>query len=82
MEEECPYEVRVSPQFGRYLVAARDLNPKELLISEEPLIEGPTDEKDCPLCLGCCLKLSQNPYLRCGKCHFPLCSLSCEEVSI
>jgi len=77
---DCPYEVRSSNSIGRYLVAARDLKARELIISEEPLIAGPTDD-DATMCLGCCLKMTENQYSRCSRCHFPVCSSACEEAS-
>nr|CAD7593201.1 unnamed protein product [Timema genevievae] len=36
----------------RYLVGARDLQPGEVIMSEEPLVVGPC--QGCkPMCLGC-----------------------------
>lgn len=59
---ECQrtYEIRESPQLGRYVVAARDLPARTLIFVEAPLVVGPkwsmeVFEKERPMfpCVGC-----------------------------
>lgn len=82
MSQNVPYEVKWSKELGRYLIASRDIEPREIIIREEPLVTGPTDRgpKDIPVCLGCCGVMYDNPFNRCTHCHWPVCSEACEKV--
>lgn len=82
MAKDVLYEVRSCKELGRYLVAARDIQPREIIIREDPLISGPTDRgpKEIPVCLGCCGVMFENPINRCSICHWPVCSVDCQEV--
>ncbi|KAH8420217.1 hypothetical protein KR009_007513 [Drosophila setifemur] len=79
-ETDLPYRVAHSEVYGRYLVASRQLEAGELLITEEPLAIGPCVSGD-PVCLGCYrpVKLSTNQY-RCAGCSWPLCGATCPGI--
>lgn len=54
------YEIRESPELGRYVVATRDLAARSLIFVEAPLVVGPKwsldeIEKERPVfpCVGC-----------------------------
>ncbi|KAI5711949.1 hypothetical protein M8J75_004495 [Diaphorina citri] len=50
--QDLPYRVMKSNIMGRYLVAGKDLAAGELIIEEDPLVIGPSQQ--CGLvCLGC-----------------------------
>ncbi|ODM95595.1 hypothetical protein Ocin01_11083 [Orchesella cincta] len=57
------FEIRSSSDFGRYLVAKEDIDEKTLLISEKPIVYGPTDDKELTtdtvfiFCLACCKQI-------------------------
>jgi len=73
-----PYIVKRNEQYGRYLVAARDLPQGTIIMTEGPLAFGPK-RSTYPVCLGCHKKVDGS--YRCSKCTFPLCDLQCENVS-
>lgn len=59
---ECQrmYEIRDSPQLGRFVIATRDLPARTLIFVESPLVVGPKwsmeeFERDMPVfpCVGC-----------------------------
>lgn len=62
-KKECQrsmYEIRESPELGRYVVAARDLPARTVILVEAPLVVGPKwsleeFEKTMPVfpCVGC-----------------------------
>lgn len=69
------YEVRECPELGRYLVAARDLVPGEVVFRAAPIVSG-LQPGSVPLCLGCYRPL-QDAEFRCPTCGWPLCSEDC-----
>jgi hypothetical protein len=75
------YEVRESPELGRYLIAARDLGARELVFRAEPIVSG-LQPGSVPLCLGCYRPFHSPSRLgdeqfRCPTCGWPLCSEDC-----
>lgn len=76
------YDIKMSEVMGRYLVAARDLKPGELIISELPLAVGPCADSS-PVCLGCYQPI-EYPFLdsqyKCSECKWPLCSSECPGI--
>ena len=75
------YSVEVSKELGRYLVASRDIEPREIIITETPFISAPSDSiSDAPMCLGCCICMNDDQFSRCSKCYWPICSTDCEQV--
>ncbi|XP_020287894.1 protein msta-like [Pseudomyrmex gracilis] len=77
------YKIAHSKKFGRYLVAARNLAPGEVVIRDKPIAVGPTTcGKDC-FCFACLrllIKIGERNQYICSKCNVaPLCSVTCEE---
>lgn len=58
----------------RFMVAARDINPLELILIEEPAVVGPYSKSS----IGClqCFKKVDGTY-RCRRCQFPMCGDVC-----
>ena len=71
-----PTRVESSPQLGKYLVAARALQPGQLLVAEECAVRGPGEEPgDTPVCLSCYFPAHHT----CPVCSAPLCgAATCE----
>ena len=57
------------------MIAARDIEPLELILKEEPAVVGPYSKSGS----GClqCLKKVDGSYL-CSGCKFPMCNSDCE----
>ncbi|XP_046607195.1 SET domain-containing protein SmydA-8-like [Neodiprion virginianus] len=77
-----PYKILKNEEFGRYVVANRDLEPGEELWSETAFVVGPK-AFSYPLCLGCYspwpptgLESTERPL--CSKCGWPVCGPDCE----
>jgi len=70
-----PTKVESSPSLGNYLVAARDLNPGDLILDEPVSVLGPPTDCKVSLCLGCYFPV--NSY-RCDGCGTPLCGPTCQ----
>ncbi|KAG7175062.1 SET domain-containing protein SmydA-8-like 3 [Homarus americanus] len=62
-------------ELGRLLVATRDLEVDDLILTEAPLVLGPKQETE-PICLGCYRRVSGK--YRCSRCTWPLCGPKCE----
>jgi len=60
---------------GRYLVATRNIQPLELVMTDLPCVVGPP-AKTVPVCLECLTPVN-NYSLSCPECSLPICSLSC-----
>jgi len=65
------YQVKSSPELGRYLEASRPLSHGSTILSESPVVAGPRDEK---VCLGC---YKADPKSQCPQCGWPACEASC-----
>lgn len=72
-----PFRIESSPTLGRYLVASRDIEPLELIISEQPAAFGPS-QFTTPRCLSC-LKSVRGEY-SCPSCNFPFCDDTCAKA--
>ncbi|XP_041982387.1 SET domain-containing protein SmydA-8 [Aricia agestis] len=75
-----PYKVEHSDDFGRYLSAARDLNPGDVVLTESPLVFGPKgmpDPEASMPCVGCYKPVFTDVGERCARCGWPICSGSC-----
>ncbi|XP_043260854.1 SET domain-containing protein SmydA-8-like isoform X2 [Colletes gigas] len=70
------WEVHESPELGRYLLASRDLNPGDSIISESPLVWGPALHTDQRVCIGCG-KQCTSIDTRCTTCLWPACQMNC-----
>lgn len=72
------FELKNNQQYGRYVVAPRDLAPGELILEEPAVARGPKQNSP-PVCLGCSAPLSAAKLHRCRQCQYPLCSVQCER---
>ncbi|XP_017892836.1 SET domain-containing protein SmydA-8-like [Ceratina calcarata] len=70
------FEIRESPELGRYLIASRDLNPGDSILSETPLVWGPALRTDQRICVGCGRKCTKTDT-RCMICLWPACDVNC-----
>lgn len=83
-EQENGIKILRSAEFGRYLVADRDVEPLSLILREAPIIYGPGDDDqevhlgEFPMCLGCCVRLVKGQ--RCDLCGWPICGNRCQQV--
>ncbi|XP_078597927.1 uncharacterized protein LOC144873958 isoform X1 [Branchiostoma floridae x Branchiostoma japonicum] len=72
-----PYRIETTEDRGRYLVANGDLPMGHLVISEEPILTGPSYTTSA-LCLGCFDSVDGS--YRCKGCNWPLCNRKCETA--
>ncbi|CAL1674293.1 unnamed protein product [Lasius platythorax] len=74
------YKVLQNDQVGRYMVASRELQAGEEIVTEVPFVVGP---KACtyPLCLSCYAPWPPSPDDKplCSKCKWPVCNQECEN---
>lgn len=73
MDKTCL--IKSNEEFGRYVVAAKNIKAGEILFEETPFAYGP--KADSPVvCLGCYNRLNgkASDENRCSKCGWPLCS--------
>lgn len=75
-------ELHVSSEFGRYVVATKDIPAGAILMREVPLVAtpkyGPTADR--PVCVGCFLEPSV--VRQCSKCGWPVCDEMCSKREI
>ncbi|XP_063386603.1 SET domain-containing protein SmydA-8 isoform X1 [Cydia fagiglandana] len=80
----CYEHARTSEELGRYLIAARDLAPGDLVLTERPLVFGPkatvVPEATMP-CVGCYKPVPTDVGERCSKCGWPVCSGNCPGLT-
>lgn len=68
-------EIKQSSQYGRFLVASRDVAAGEVLFQEDPLLVIPKAGSET-FCLSC-LKVLTHEWQSCGSCGAPLCFQHC-----
>ncbi|XP_076235634.1 SET and MYND domain containing, arthropod-specific, member 5 isoform X2 [Calliopsis andreniformis] len=72
------WEIHENSELGRHLLASRDLNPGDLILSETPLVWGPALHTDQRVCVGCGKQCeSTRASARCIKCLWPACQTNC-----
>ncbi|XP_050308455.1 SET domain-containing protein SmydA-8-like isoform X2 [Anthonomus grandis grandis] len=75
-----PFEIGEDPAIGKCLIATRDLQPGDLILTENPLVYGPrphmVEEGPIP-CPGCCRLIIPDKAARCEGCDFPVCNPKC-----
>ena len=76
-ETPWPIIVKYKSQVGRYVIAARDIQPGEIIFSEDAFALGPSHDS-LPSCLNC-FKLSAPDGYLCPKCQMPVCDEMCSE---
>ncbi|KAH0561579.1 SET domain-containing protein SmydA-8-like [Cotesia glomerata] len=70
------WRVNTSPELGNHLIAARDLNPGDLVIAETPLVWGPARQTE-RVCVGCG---EPGVRVRCPGCSWYACKVSCDGL--
>lgn len=71
------WKIEENNELGRHLVATRDLNSDDLIISEAPIVWGPAPHSDKFVCVGCG---STNVAVRCPGCSWYACKVSCDGL--
>lgn len=66
----------VNEENGKILVAIRNIEPGEKIITKLPLIVGPITVKDV-ICVSCFRKIDENSTEKCSSCDLKLCSKTC-----
>lgn len=81
-QDKPAYEINKNEQLGRFLVASRDLQAGEAILSELPFVVGPK-ASTYPICLTCYSPWppTEDSQPLCSKCSWPVCSVECEEHS-
>ncbi|KAG5674228.1 hypothetical protein PVAND_004208 [Polypedilum vanderplanki] len=75
-----PYVIEKNSQFGRFLIASRDLKSGEYLFEDLPFAVGPKARTYC-CCLECyCPVDGTASGTRCENCSWPLCN-ECSKLS-
>ncbi|KAJ8712489.1 hypothetical protein PYW07_005331 [Mythimna separata] len=81
--EPAYHLAQTSDDLGRHLVASRDLNPGDVVLTERPLVFGPkamlNPEFTMP-CVGCYKVVFTETGERCAKCGWPVCSGNCQGL--
>ncbi|KAG8034569.1 hypothetical protein G9C98_007645 [Cotesia typhae] len=76
------YNVLQNDKIGRYMVASKDLEAGEEILSEMPFVVGPK-ASTYPLCLSCFSSWPQTPEKTlCSRCSWPVCNEDCANASI
>lgn len=70
-----PWRVQRQDGVGRYLVATRDIKPKELILRDKPFGLSPVQDSE-PVCLQCFRLLAEKALFLC-ECGFPMCNEEC-----
>lgn len=72
-----PFKILKNEEFGRFMVATKDIKPFEPVVVDEALAIGPCDDSQ-PCCLGCLSPvLDCTTYVHCPVCNLPMCKVSC-----
>ncbi|XP_015126926.1 SET domain-containing protein SmydA-8 [Diachasma alloeum] len=76
------YQILSNDRVGRYMVASKDLDPGEEILTELPFVVGPK-ASTYPLCLSCYTPWPPAPDTTplCSKCHWPVCNETCENAA-
>ncbi|CAK9831508.1 SET domain-containing protein SmydA-8, isoform A [Anthophora retusa] len=80
VKSSTTYKILKNDRVGRYMVANKDLQPGEQIITEMPFVVGPK-AFTYPLCLSCYVPWPSriNAKYLCSKCGWPVCSAECEN---
>ncbi|CAL7933797.1 unnamed protein product [Xylocopa violacea] len=73
------WEIHENSELGRYLLASRDLNPGDVILTESPLVWGPALHTDQRVCVGCGIRCNDSST-RCSKCLWPACDTYCSGL--
>jgi len=75
--KKMPYKMCHSAELGNYLVANRNLEEGEVILTEAPLVIGPS-QMTIPVCLACYTPVDGS--YKCPKSGWPLCGPSCAKL--
>ncbi|KAK0087191.1 hypothetical protein PV325_001560 [Microctonus aethiopoides] len=80
-ESTSTYNVLHNDQVGKYLVANKDLEAGEEILTELPFVVGPKTST-YPLCLSCYKPWPSSPdnQTLCTKCNWPVCNEECANA--
>lgn len=86
VEENVHVAVRVSPEMGRYAIAAQPIRAGQILFEESAFAIGPKPHSPL-VCLGCSKPLksvaaAEEPPQRCALCGWPLCRPECDSAHL
>ncbi|KAF7997635.1 hypothetical protein HCN44_006206 [Aphidius gifuensis] len=72
------FKILQNDQVGKYMVADKDLEPGDVIVSEKPFIVGPKSST-YPLCLSCYTPWppTEDSQPLCSKCGWPVCGEEC-----
>ncbi|XP_029161550.1 SET domain-containing protein SmydA-8-like [Nylanderia fulva] len=75
------WKIGRDPELGRHLLATRDLAPGDAILSEAPLVWGPSTHGVAQwICVGCGSRCD-DVDARCRGCLWPACRPDCEGLS-
>ena len=75
-----PCKLNISTELGYHIVASRDIQQGEIILKENPIIQGPKIVS-LPSCLGCGRRINtedRTKVYKCSNCGWPLCGPHCE----
>lgn len=72
------WQVQTFSNRGRCLIATRDLKPGDTIITESPIVWGPSPHNEVRLCVGCGDK---EAWARCPNCSWAACKTTCEGLT-
>uniref|UniRef100_A0A336MII8 CSON001087 protein n=1 Tax=Culicoides sonorensis TaxID=179676 RepID=A0A336MII8_CULSO len=73
-----PFKIETNPEYGRYLVATKDIKAGDIVLKESPLIVGPSQVTP-PVCVGCLQKIDEKRHSECAKCGWLICRSDCQN---
>nr|XP_003702367.1 PREDICTED: protein msta, isoform B isoform X1 [Megachile rotundata]XP_012138444.1 PREDICTED: protein msta, isoform B isoform X1 [Megachile rotundata]XP_012138445.1 PREDICTED: protein msta, isoform B isoform X1 [Megachile rotundata] len=75
------WEIHEDSELGRHLLASRDLDPGDVVLSEAPVVWGPAlHGDDQRLCVGCG-KQCKSSSTRCNSCGWAACKMDCPGLT-
>ncbi|XP_034951071.1 SET domain-containing protein SmydA-8 [Chelonus insularis] len=81
LKSTSTYSILHNDQVGRYVVANKDLEPGEEILTELPFVVGPK-ASTYPLCLSCYTPWPPTPDTQplCSACGWPVCNEECANA--
>ncbi|KAK9885454.1 hypothetical protein WA026_010950 [Henosepilachna vigintioctopunctata] len=73
----APFKIK-SDEFGKSLVAIRDIKQGEKILTKLPILIGPKSEKEI-ICFNCFKKIEETSNVKCILCGLKLCGKLCQN---
>ncbi|EAT46912.1 AAEL001936-PA [Aedes aegypti] len=73
-----PFKICSDERYGRYMMATKDIKAGDVVLKESPLVYGPAQITN-PVCVGCLQGLTENQFLECERCGWPVCKRECQD---